>query len=512
MGAMRVAELLGSLSLATDLADGFALEKSLRTTVLAVRLAGLAGLDGETVRSAFWSTLLRFTGCTSFAHEEGRHYAAGEDIALRRTLAMVDFGRPSTFVAGALRGIATHAPLRERAAAIGRLVGNPDAPLRHAHAQCETGHHFALAVGMPDVAEVLSLRDERWDGRGPQKKREGAGLPAAARLADVADVAELFAWNHGPAEALAELRRRRGGQLDPALVDTFLAHAGAFWECLFASSAWESFLDAEPAPHLLAADAEAVTRHLRAFSRFADLGSVFTLGHSERVAALAERAAAVASLPDPGLARDAGLVHDLGRVAVANGVWEKPGPLTPYERERVRTHSAQTETILRLAPGLATLADVAAATHERGAGAGYHRRLGLESVPAVARVLAAADVHVALRSQRPHRGAFAPEDARREMLAMVREGSLDRGAVDAVLEAAGMPKARGSSWPRGLTDREVEVIRLVAVGRTNPEIGTLLGMSPRTAQKHVMNVYEKLGLESRAGLALFAMEHHLLEG
>ncbi len=507
---MRVAELLGSLSLATDLADGFALEKSLRNTVLASRLARATGADDEGVRAAFWGTLLRFVGCTSFAHEEGRYFGAGDDIALRRTLAMVDFGRPSTFVLAALRGIATHAPIAARASAIGHLV-SPGAVARHSHAQCEGGRSFALAVGMPAVADVLVLRGERWDGRGPLSAPGGDALPTAARLADVADTAELFAWNFGPDEALAELRRRRGGELDPIMVDAFIEHAGELWPPLYGSSVWDAFLASEPAPHLVADDGAEVTRFLRAFSRFADLGSVFTLGHSERVAELAEKAAVIASLPDPGLARDAGLVHDLGRVAVANGVWEKPGPLTPYERERVRTHSQQTETILRLAPGLGPFADVAAATHERGAGAGYHRRLGIESVPAAARVLAAADVYVALCSQRPHRAAFAPEAARREVLAMVRDGALDRAAVGAVLEAAGVPRERSSAWPRGLTDREVEVIRLVAVGRTNPEVGALLGMSPRTAQKHVMNVYEKLGLESRAGLALFAMEHRLLD-
>jgi DNA-binding CsgD family transcriptional regulator len=80
-----------------------------------------------------------------------------------------------------------------------------------------------------------------------------------------------------------------------------------------------------------------------------------------------------------------------------------------------------------------------------------------------------------------------------------------------VLQASGAATARKRAWPAGLSDREVEVIRLVAVGRTNKEIGALLGMSPRTAQKHVMHVYEKLGLESRAGLALYAVEHGLLD-
>ena len=87
-----------------------------------------------------------------------------------------------------------------------------------------------------------------------------------------------------------------------------------------------------------------------------------------------------------------------------------------------------------------------------------------------------------------------------------------RQAMDVPSTTRAPARARKRAWPAGLTDREVEVIRLVAIGRTNKEIGGLLGMSPRTAQKHVMNVYAKLGLESRAGLALFAVEHDLLDG
>jgi HD-GYP domain-containing protein (c-di-GMP phosphodiesterase class II) len=508
---LRIAELLGALSLATDLADGFALEKSLRTAVIARRLADRLGCGDGDLRTTYWSSLLRFTGCSGFAHEEGRYYAAGEDIALRRTLAMVDFGRPSTFVRRAVGNIARHAPLPARAAALGRLLAT-GAPRRHASAQCEAGASFARAIELPDVAAVLALRDERWDGRGPRRAAAEASLPLAARIADIADVAELYAWNHGPEAAVAELRLRRGGQLDPALVDLFVRHAGEMWTGLHGSSVWDLFLEAEPAPHKLAASAPDVTRCLQAFSRFADLFSVYTLGHSAQVADLAQRAADALGLSevDQVVASQAGYVHDVGRVGVPNGIWEKPGPLTPYERERVRAHAQHTETVLRLAPALATLADVASSAHERGAGAGYHRRLRAESVPVVARLLAAADVCVALRSDRPHRPAFARPEVERELRAMATDGALDPAAVKAVLEASGHP-VRAASWPRGLTDREVQVIRLVAVGRTNPEIGQLLAISARTAQKHVMNVYAKLGLESRAGLALFAMEHNLLD-
>jgi putative nucleotidyltransferase with HDIG domain len=508
---LRIAELVASLSLAMDLADGFALEKSLRTCVLTMRLAERVTTDPDELRTTFWTSLLRFVGCTAFAHEEARHYAAGDDIGLRATLALVDFGRPQTFVARAARGIARHATVPTRVAAIGRLLANPRAPALHAAAQCEAGASFARAIDMPEVASALALRGEHWDGRGPRRKASEETLPLALRLSDVADTAELFAWNYGVDSALEELRLRRGGHLDPKLVDAFVREAPELFRGVFATSAWELLLETEPRPHALAG-VEAQTQVLSAFSRFADLGSVYTLDHSRRVAELAAAAARELGL-DPSavrLAYDAGLAHDIGRVAVPNGVWEKPTPLSPYERERIRSHSRYTETVLRLSSGLSDLAEVAATTHERGVGSGYHRRLSLDRVPAAARLVGAADVYVALRSARPQRPAFAGSQAPVELLKMVASGELDGRSVDAVLAAAGVQRPRPAP-SRQLSERELQVIRLVAIGRTNREIGDLLGISPRTAQKHVMNVYAKVGLESRAGLALFAMEHSLLD-
>ena len=70
--------------------------------------------------------------------------------------------------------------------------------------------------------------------------------------------------------------------------------------------------------------------------------------------------------------------------------------------------------------------------------------------------------------------------------------------------------ALACAWPKGLTDREAEVIRLVARGRTNKEIAALLDVSPKTVQHHVAHAYDKIGVESRAGAALFATEAGLL--
>jgi DNA-binding NarL/FixJ family response regulator len=81
--------------------------------------------------------------------------------------------------------------------------------------------------------------------------------------------------------------------------------------------------------------------------------------------------------------------------------------------------------------------------------------------------------------------------------------------VAAVIEAAGGPRPR-REWPADLTDREVDVLRLGARGLSNKAIAETLVISPRTVQHHLAHIYDKTGRRSRAGNALFAMEHGLL--
>jgi DNA-binding NarL/FixJ family response regulator len=66
------------------------------------------------------------------------------------------------------------------------------------------------------------------------------------------------------------------------------------------------------------------------------------------------------------------------------------------------------------------------------------------------------------------------------------------------------------SWPAGLSEREVDVLRLVARGMSNREVAGQLFISRRTAEHHVQNIYAKIGSSTRAAAAMFAMEHGLL--
>jgi DNA-binding CsgD family transcriptional regulator len=96
--------------------------------------------------------------------------------------------------------------------------------------------------------------------------------------------------------------------------------------------------------------------------------------------------------------------------------------------------------------------------------------------------------------------------------------SPERAVALALAPAPGPPDPGGASTaaaappahPGRLTAREVEVLRLVAEGLTDPQVAARLSLSPRTVNQHLRSVYTKLGVASRAAAARFAAEHHLL--
>jgi HD-GYP domain-containing protein (c-di-GMP phosphodiesterase class II) len=206
----------------------------------------------------------------------------------------------------------------------------------------------------------------------------------------------------------------------------------------------------------------------------------------------------------------AGYLHDLGRIGVTSRIWDKPGPLTATERSQVELHPWHTEQILARIPVLSDVAELAAQHHERLDGSGYHRRCTAPQIGVPSRVLAAADRYRCLVEDRPHRVAMSADQARAALESDVRSGRLDVDAVAVVLEAAGHQGRARRPGTAGLTERQLEVLRLLATGRSNREIADALVISRRTAEHHVQDVYARIGVSTRAGAALFAMNHGLL--
>jgi HD-GYP domain-containing protein (c-di-GMP phosphodiesterase class II) len=247
---------------------------------------------------------------------------------------------------------------------------------------------------------------------------------------------------------------------------------------------------------------------------FIDLRSPWTRGHSPRVADLVAAAGRHCGLDavEVTVVRRAALVHDVGRVGIPNGIWDRPGPLGVADWQRVRLYPYLTERTLACCPALAPLARLAGAHHERLDGSGYHRGATAAQLDPAARLLAVADVWAATTEDRSYRPALTPAQAAAALHEETRAGRLDPVAVDAVLVAAGQHRAPVSrEWPAGLTDREVEVLRLLVRGRTNAEVAQLLVLSPKTVGRHVENIYAKIDVRSRAAAAVFAMEHRLLD-
>jgi DNA-binding NarL/FixJ family response regulator len=121
-------------------------------------------------------------------------------------------------------------------------------------------------------------------------------------------------------------------------------------------------------------------------------------------------------------------------------------------------------------------------------------------------------VYEALTHARPHRAALQPAEAADVLRREARAGRLDAAVVDAVLAAAGHVLGRQSrrTYPSGLSERELDVLRLLARGQTNRVMAATLSISESTVHHHIQHIYNKLGVSTRAAATLFAMQHGLL--
>ena len=507
---MRLIELTAALSLATDVGTGQPFEHALRTALLSLGAADALGLSPAEQSTALYTTLLRFLGCTSTASESAA-LAGGDDLGFNASMAPFVMADHRDAVPHLIRHLGDGLPLGRRVGRVTAALSDPGGKARSLSAHCEVGARLAARLGLPsDVVAGVGHAYERWDGNGLPDGLAGDAIPLGTRIAVVARDVDLAVAGGAGKDARGVLERRRGRAYDPAIVDVFLTDGPRWLTELEDLDPWEVVIEREPEPVLEIHD-DAIDDALVAFADFADLKSPWFVGHSRAVSELAGLAALAAGLEEIATttARRAGLVHDLGVVGVPSGVWNRAGPLTREGRERVRTHPAIGERILSSCHAMEELAAVVGAHHERLDGSGYHR--GSRPELLLAQLVAAADVYCAVQEDRPHRSAVGSEVAAGLLAEAVDAGRLPHNAVDAVLAAAGhAATVPNIARPAGLTEREVDVLRLLARGRSNKEAARELGVSPKTVGTHVEHIYAKAGVTTRAGATLFAMEHNLL--
>jgi HD-GYP domain-containing protein (c-di-GMP phosphodiesterase class II) len=512
-GPLRLAELVAALSLATDLGTGQPLEHALRTCLLSLELARRSGVAADQLADVYYLALLRFVGCTADAAETAETMG-GDDMAFIATMGPAWMGAPLEQARAMLRAAGAGQRMPRRLGSVAVAFTDLGGADRAIAMHCEAAQLLSRRMGVSEgITAALGQAFERWDGKGNPGQAAGTDVPAAVRVVIVARDIDLWARMAGLDAAVQVVARRSGKAYDPEVAGAFTTAPLEVFEAATTPDVWAAALDAEPAPWTRIHDAD-LDGALGAIADFADLKSAWHRGHSPGVAALAAGAATVAGLDADQIrdVRHAGLLHDVGRVGVANGVWDTPGPLTVDGREKVRLHVYLTERILRRSRRLAGLARLASCHHERIDGSGYHRGARGTELTTAERLLGAADAYRAMTEDRPHRPALSADDACAELRRDADGGQFETADVEAVAEAAGHASAKPRhAPPADLTERELEVLCLIARGRSNREVARELVISPKTVGSHVEHIYAKAGVSTRAGAALFAMEHGLLE-
>jgi HD-GYP domain-containing protein (c-di-GMP phosphodiesterase class II) len=513
----RRSDFLMALAYATDLATGHSRDFALRSCVLGMRFAEVAGLDQDMRRRIYHQALLRYIGCNADTHLLAAHW--GDEIALRRELRQIDMGNRAEFVELLVRALkrkfAGASPEEMEEAVKRGLAEGPGVNVPVLSGHCEVAQRIAERIGLPeDIRESLGQIYERWDGKGLPRGLSGNAVKFPVRVVTMAQDAIALYDHHGFATMKEMIAKRAGGGYEPELVDIFLPNAEKLLAGLDGPVDRETILALEPLPHAML-DEKGCDEAFLAIADMIDMRMPFTFGHSRAVAALAEAACKRAGLPEADIrdARWAAYTHDIGELAVPVSTWMRASALTERETDAARLHPYHGERALASLGGDGkAIAALVLRHHERLDGSGYHRYAKAPDLSPASRVLAAAEAFQTAREARPHRPAMNDAAAAAKLRAAVKEGKLCSEAVEAVLTTAGQP-ARRATGERlaGLTPREIEVLRLIAAGHTAKEAARQLEIAPKTADNHIQSLYSKIGVSTRAGAALYALERGLVQ-
>lgn len=514
-GPIRMAEVLAAFSLATDLGAGKPMGHAIRACYLGMHIAQTMRLSTEEQAELYYSFLLMHSGCTALSLAltpliKGDELAAIADITLR------DGANPREVLAWMRRFISPDAPLPTRVLNITEMMLHSRDAVDHQRGACEVAVRTAQRLDMPQgVQEVVRHYLERWDGQGPYGLK-GSAIPVKARLLQMALKVEAFHTARGRHDLETWVLEQKGKAFDPQVVEVFLAVAETpnLWETLAQSDLWAVILDLEPDSPYRYIDEAKLDDVTLAVADFVDLKSPATMGHSRETARIAEGIARRMGLPQSEVAdiRRAALVHDLGHVALPGNLLLHPGHLSEVDKEKLRLHPYYTERILSRVPALAAVAALAGKHHERMNGTGYYRGLSGNELSVSACILAVTDEFHERLQAHPGRADSGPADALKAMQPEV--GTMfSPECFEALAQELGVaaPKPlRRREWPAGLTDRQVEVLRLAARGLSNREIGRQLAITEKTVGHHLEHIYNKIGVSSRVAAVFFAVEHELI--
>lgn len=412
---IRLAEIMEALSRALDMTEGQPPGHCVRSCFIGMRMADHLQFDEGARNDLYYTLLLKDLGCSSNAARICELYLA-DDLSFKR-----DFKRIDGSLSQVLRFVLSHtgmqAGLAERFRKIFNILRNGGTIVTELiETRCQRGAEIARQMRFSEgVARGILDLDEHFNGKGRPQGLSGTDISPFARIALIAQVADVFAINMGAEAAVAEVVGRRGEWFDPGMVDAFLAAVKqpGFWEIHGSEAIDRIVLDSEPGRDVIYADDAYLDDIATGFARVIDAKSPFTSGHSERVALYTDMIAEQMGF-DPDRRRHvkrAALLHDIGKLGVSNAVLDKPGKLDEQEWEQMRLHAVHSQDILSRIEAFSHLAMVGGAHHEKLDGTGYPRGLTADAIDIDTRIVSTADVFDALTADRPYRKAMPITEA-----------------------------------------------------------------------------------------------------
>jgi HD-GYP domain-containing protein (c-di-GMP phosphodiesterase class II) len=413
-GSISLSEIISALSYALDLTEGAVHGHALRSCLLGMRIAEEAKLPSEQTSSLYFALLLKDIGSSRVNKLQG-----AEDRTAKTILESEGRATPRKPNLSSFRllwnNVLPEAGCVVRAARFVR-----DGMTHHQNLSAlssfrdDRGAALLSKLGVDQsAAEAVRSVKERWDGSGYPDSLKGEQIPLLARICAVAQHLDFTSATSGMQSAIETLEQRSGTWFDPELVRMArsLHRRGTLWNNC-------SPTDAEQDTRQAVLDLDSGTRHqlepnqidriCEAFADVVDAKSHFTYSHSQGVADAAFGIAQAMGLSRDRaqLVRRAALLHDIGKLGVANTILNKKSQLSPEEWKAVYEHPRITRRILeRIAP-FHEMSVIAGEHHEKLDGSGYPDHLKASDLSIESRMIAVADVYAALSEDRPYRAGI----------------------------------------------------------------------------------------------------------
>jgi HD-GYP domain-containing protein (c-di-GMP phosphodiesterase class II) len=290
------------------------------------------------------------------------------------------------------------------------------------------------------IAETIRHHHDNWSGGNPSGL-SGDQIPLHSRIIHLADRVDINIDKNKPILACrSDLKKlieaNRGRNFDPMVVDAFMecSEKESFWLDLTIPDYVNSFknrMNLGGTPYNMAD----LVKIAELFATLIDRMSRFTATHSRSVSGVAVFLAQVHGFSESELhlVKISGLLHDLGKLSIPNKILEKPGPLDPQEQMTVRQHTFFTYRILSQIEQMETVAGWAAFHHETLDGKGYPFKIDASDLSIGSRIMAVADIFVALTENRPYRQKLPQHTVEKIMMSMVDNNKITASVVHNLL-------------------------------------------------------------------------------